>query len=138
MGARRSQGERLPQWPSSGAEPPAPRALAAAAEAEPAQPPNPLPHPPAPTPPPAPRCALPPPCTPLAAASELPVRPCQTAAPRPLRTDLEFSCLSRVLSLGPSPHNSSPAAAGVPGPIHTPTFPALCSGSLCAGPAAAS
>lgn len=44
-GAQRSRGEPLPQWPSSGAEPPAPRALAAAAEAEPAQPPNSLPHP---------------------------------------------------------------------------------------------
>ncbi|XP_032733414.1 basic proline-rich protein-like [Lontra canadensis] len=110
-----------------GAEPPAPRALAAAAEAEPAQPPNPLPHPrrrrrpppldarsprPAPHPRPLPR-------SPRAPAGPQPGAPPPALPPAP-----SFWV--------PPPPQLLPCGRGVPRPIHTPTFPALCSRALSA------
>lgn len=71
---RRAEGSGSHNGRARGAEPPAPRALAAAAEAEPAQPPNSLPHPRRRRRPPPPD-ARSPPCTPPEAVSARPARP---------------------------------------------------------------
>lgn len=108
---RRAEGSGSHNGRARGAEPPAPRALAAAAEAEPAQPPN-----RSPTPGAAPR-------PPMRAPRPAPHPRPFPRAPRALRTDPASCRCPRVLSLGPSPGDSSPAAARIPGASSHPHIP---------------